>query len=173
MRELLMAVAILALVVHESHGQEFPKAVSGENYPNRPIRVVTAEAGGGSDVALRTITPGLASNLGQQVIVDNRGIIAAELVAKALPDGYTLLFSGATLWVLPFLRDHVPYDPVGDFSAITLATRTPNILVVHPSLPVKSVKELIALAKARPGELNFATSGAGNSVHIAGEMFRN
>jgi len=173
MRELLMATAILALVAHESHGQEFPKAVSGENYPNRPIRVVTAEAGGGSDVALRTITPGLASNLGQQVIVDNRGIIAAELVAKALPDGYTLLFSGATLWVLPFLRDHVPYDPVGDFSAITLATRTPNILVVHPSLPVKSVKELIALAKARPGELNFATSGAGNSVHIAGEMFRN
>jgi len=102
MRELLMAVAILALVVHESHGQEFPKAVSGENYPNRPIRVVTAEAGGGSDAALRMITPGLAGNLGQQVIVDNRGIIAAELVAKAPPDGYTLLFSGATLWVLPF-----------------------------------------------------------------------
>jgi tripartite-type tricarboxylate transporter receptor subunit TctC len=147
--------------------------VSGENYPNRPIRVVTAEAGGGSDVALRTITPGLASNLGQQVIVDNRGIIAAELVAKAPPDGYTLLFSGATLWVLPFLRDHVPYDPVGDFSAITLATRAANILVVHPSLPVKSVKELIALAKARPGELNYATSGAGNSVHLAGELFRN
>lgn len=173
MRELLMATAILALAVQESPGQEIPKAVSGENYPNRPVRVVTAEAGGGSDAALRMIAPGLASNLGQQVIVDNRGIIAAELVAKAPPDGYTLLFSGATLWLLPILRDHVPYDPVGDFSAITLATRTPNILVVHPSLPVKSVRELIALAKAKPGELNFATSGAGNSVHIAGELFRN
>ncbi len=173
MRELLMATAILIFAAQESHGQEFSKAASGENYPNRPIRVITAEAGGGSDVALRTITPGLAGNLGQQVIVDNRGIIAAELAAKAPPDGYTLLFSGPTLWLLPFLRDHVPYDPVADFAAITLATRTANILVVHPSLPVKSVNELVALAKTRPGELNYATSGAGNSVHIAGELFRN
>src|SRR5450759_224667 len=101
MSELIMVTAKLDMVVKESQGKEFPKAMSGENYPNRPIRVVTAEAGGGSDVALRTITPGLASNLGQQVIVDNRGIIAAELVAKAPPDGYTLLFSGQTLSVLP------------------------------------------------------------------------
>ena len=173
MRGLIAAIAMFVLLAHESLGQESPKAASGENYPNRPIRVVTAEAGGGSDVALRMIAPGLASSLGQQVIVDNRGIIAAELVAKALPDGYTLLFSGATLWLLPFLRDHVAYDPVEDFAAIALATRTANILVVHPAVPVRSVKELIALAKARPGELNYATSGAGNSVHIAGELFRN
>ncbi len=173
MREMLVAAAVLGVAAaHEGYGQESARAPSAENYPIKPIRIVTAQAGGGSDVVLRLIAPGLAAGLGQQVIVDNRGIIAAEVVARAPADGYTLLFSGATLWLLPFLRDHVAYDPVADFAAITIATRAANILVVHPALPVKSVRELIALAKARPGELNFGTSGAGNSVHIAGELFK-
>lgn len=146
--------------------------VYADAYPNKPMRVVTALAGGGSDFVLRLLAPGLSQNLGQQVVVDNRGVIAAEIVAKATPDGYTLLFTGATLWLLPYLRDNVPYDPAEDFSAITLATRTANILVVHPAVPVKSVKDLIELAEAKPGELNFATSGYGNSVHLAGELFK-
>ena len=126
--------------------------VSAQNYPTKPIRVVTAEAGGGSDFVARLVAQGLAGNLGQQVFVDNRGgsgIIPAQIVSSAAPDGYTLLFFGPMLLALPFLQDNVPYDPVRDFSPIATVARSPNILVVHPSLPVKSVKELIALAKAR------------------------
>jgi tripartite-type tricarboxylate transporter receptor subunit TctC len=140
-------------------------------YPSKPVRIITAAAGGGSDYATRLIATPLSAALGQQVIVDNRGLIAADLAAKATPDGYTLLLSGPTLWLLPFMRDNVP-SSISDFSSITLATETANILVVHPQLAVNSVKELIALAKAKPGELNFATSGSGNSVHIAGELFK-
>ncbi len=148
--------------------------VSAQDYPNKPIRIITTEPGGGSDFAARLIAPGLAGSLGQQVLVDPRGggVVAVETVSKAPPDGYTLLLYGSNLWLLPFMRAHVPYDPVRDFSTVTLATRSPNILVVHPSLPVKSVEQLIALAKARPGELNYGTSGIGNSVHLAGELFK-
>jgi tripartite-type tricarboxylate transporter receptor subunit TctC len=146
-------------------------AASAQSYPTRHLRIITAAAGGGSDFATRLIATPLGAALGQQVIVDNRGLIAADIAAKAPPDGYTLLLSGPTLWLLPFMRDNVASD-VSDFTAITAATETANILVVHPTLPAKSVKGLIALAKARPGELNFATSGTGNSVHIAGELFK-
>jgi tripartite-type tricarboxylate transporter receptor subunit TctC len=135
------------------------------------VRIITAAAGGGSDHATRLIATPLAAGLGQQVIVDNRGLLAADVAAKAPPDGYTLLLSGQTLWLLPFMRQNVASD-VSDFTPITTATEAANILVVHPTLPAKSVKELIALAKARPGELNFATSGNGNSVHLAGELFK-
>ena len=135
------------------------------------IRIVTVGAGGGSDFATRLIAPPLAAALGQQVIVDNRPAVAADIVAKAAPDGYTLLLNGPALWLLPFMRDNVA-SSIDDFTPVTMATQTANILVVHPALPVKSVKDLIALAKARPGELNLATSGNGNSVHIAGELFK-
>jgi tripartite-type tricarboxylate transporter receptor subunit TctC len=144
---------------------------SGQIYPTKVVRIITAAAGGGSDFAARLIATPLGPALGQQVIVDNRGVIAADIAAKAPPDGYTLLLSGPTLWLLPFMRDNVGSD-VSDFTPIMMATQTANILVVHPTLPAKSVKELIALAKAKPGELNFATSGTGNSVHIAGELFK-
>jgi tripartite-type tricarboxylate transporter receptor subunit TctC len=144
---------------------------SAQSYPVKPLRIITAAAGGGSDFATRLIATPLGAALGQQVIVDNRGVIAADIAAKAPPDGYTLLLSGPTLWLLPFMRDNVPSD-VSDFTGITMATQTANILVVHPTLPAKSVRELIALARARPGQLNFATSGTGNSVHIAGELFK-
>jgi tripartite-type tricarboxylate transporter receptor subunit TctC len=144
---------------------------SAQTYPTKPVRIITAAAGGGSDYATRLIATPLSVALGQQVVVDNRGVIAADLAAKAAPDGYTLLLSGPTLWLLPFMRDNVPSN-ISDFASITLATETANILVVHPQLAVKSVRDLIAMAKAKPGELNYATSGSGNSVHIAGELFR-
>ncbi len=147
--------------------------VCGQNFPHKVIRVLTSGAGGGSDLNARLIAQGLAVNLGQQVLVDNRGgTIPTETVAKAAPDGYTLLINGAAVWLLPFLRDNVPYDPVKDLAPITLATQAPSLLVVHPSLPVKSVNELIALAKARPGELNYAAGVIGAPPHIAGELFK-
>ena len=132
-------------------------AVSAQNYPSRTIRIVTSGVGGGADFTSRVIAQGLAAPLGQPVIVDNRasGSVPGEVVSKALPDGYTLLLFGATVWLLPFMRNHVPYDPLRDFAPITLAVSSPNVLVVHPSLPVKSVKDLIALARARPGALNY------------------
>src|SRR5258706_1773737 len=146
--------------------------VCGEDYPNKPVRIVTSEPGGGNDFAARVIAEGLSLTVKQRVVVDNRGIIAAEIAAKAPPDGYTLLFYGNPFWLAPFLRDNVPYDPVRDFLPISLAVSTASILVVHPSLPVKSVSGLIALAKARPGELNYSSGTTGAASHLAAELFR-
>jgi tripartite-type tricarboxylate transporter receptor subunit TctC len=146
---------------------------SGQTYPNKPIRIVTTGTGGGNDFIARLIAQGITGPLGQQVIVDNRaGIIAAETVAKALPDGYTLLVIGSSLWIEPLMRANVAWDPVRDFLPITLAERSPNVLVVHPSVAAKSVKELIVLAKARPGELNYASNAIGGSSHLAGELLK-
>ena len=148
--------------------------MSGQEYPNRPIRLVTAGLGTGGDFAARLIAQGISGPLGQQVIVENRasGNITGEIVAKAPPDGYTLLLFGGGLWLAPFLDDKTPYDPVRDFSPIALATSAPNLMVVHPSLPVKSVKELIALAKAKPGVLNYGSGGTAASSHLAAELFK-
>src|SRR5688572_22193939 len=145
----------------------------GQSYPVKPIRIVTPGSGGAADFAARLIAPGLTAALGQQVIVDNRSstIIPGEIVSKAPPDGYTLLIFGAPFWIGPLL-EKTPYDPVRDFQPITAAVRQPNILVVHPSLPVKSVRELIVLAKARPGVLNYASVATGSSSHLAGELFK-
>ena len=143
-------------------------------YPSRPVRMVVSGVAGSSNFAARLIAQGLSGSLGQQVIVDGRegGALVNEFVAKAPPDGYTLLLNGSAMWLLPFMRNNVPYDPVRDFAPITLAISTPNMLVVHPSVPVKSVRELIALAKARPGELNCATGNAGTSNQLAAELFK-
>ena len=147
--------------------------VSGQNYPNRTIRIVTAEPGGFIDFASRLIAPVLTRSLGQPVIVENRStIIATETVAKASPDGYTLLVAGSTTWILPYMRDHVPWDPVRDFSPITLLGGSPIVLAVHPSVPVKSVTELIALARSRPGELNYVVGSNGTPAHLAAELFK-
>ena len=148
-----------------------PCALWAQTWPATHIRIITAGAGGGSDFATRLIAGPLGAALGQQVIVENRGLLAADVAAKAAPDGYTLLLSGQTLWLLPFMRDGVASN-VSDFAPITTVTETSNILVVHPTVPAKSVRALIDLARARPGELNYATSGNGSSVHIAGELFR-
>ena len=147
--------------------------VSSQDFPNKPVRIVTAAPGGVSDLGARLIAQGLTASLGEPVIVDNRGggAIAAPLVAKAAPDGYTLLYHGSNIWLLPLMQS-VSYDPVKDLSPITQAGGSPNILAVHPSLPVKSVKELISLAKARPGELNYAGGTTGSTIHIASELFK-
>ena len=145
---------------------------SGQSYPNKLVRIITSEPGGGLDFAARVIAPGLSDRLGQQVIVDNRGRLASETAVKAPPDGYTILLNGSVHWLMPFLRDNVPWDPVKDFLPITWIAGSPNIIVVHPSLPVRSVKELIALAKARSGEINYSSGGIGGSNHLAGELFR-
>ena len=147
--------------------------VSAQDYPNKPIRIITSAAGGGSDLIVRLIMPGLAGPLKQTVVVDNRGgsLLASEAAAKAAPDGYTLLVNGASLWVVPLLQK-APYDAVRDFSPISLLAREVSVLVVHPSLPVKSVKELVTMAKARPAELNYSSAGAGSSAHLACELFK-
>jgi len=118
----------------------------------------------------------LSLSLGRPVVVENQasasGIVAAMTVVKTAPDGHTLLFYGMTIWILPFLKDRVPYDPVRDFAPIALVDRQPTVLVVHPSLPVRSVKDLITLARARPGELNYGAGGTGSSTFLAGELFK-
>ena len=152
-------------------GRMLAGGASAQTWPTTHVRIITAGAGGGSDFASRLIAAPLGMALGQQVIVENRGLLAADVAAKAAPDGYTLLLVGQTLWMLPFMRDNVASN-VTDFTPVTTATETCNILVVHPAVPVKSVKELIALARARPGDINYAISGNGSSVHIAGELFR-
>ena len=147
---------------------------SGQDYPNKPVRMVTAAPGAAGDFVARLVALGLTESWGQQVIVENRGgsgVIPIEIVAKALPDGYTLLVFGSTLWLLPFIQK-VSYNPIGDFSPITLAAVTPLLLVVHPSLPVKSITELIALAKSRPGELNYASGISGSATHLPAELFK-
>ncbi len=146
--------------------------VFGQDYPNQTIRIITAAAGGGADFTARLIAQGLSASLGQPVAVDNRtGVLSSEAVSKAPPDGYTMLLAANVLWISP-LFGKVPYDAVRDFSPITLVASSPNILAVHPSLPVNSVKALIALAKARPGELNYASAGPASGSHLAGELFK-
>jgi len=144
-----------------------------QTFPVKPVRIFLSTAGGSTDIVGRLIASGLSANLGQPVIIENRpGVLAIDIVAKAPPDGYTVLFYGSVLWLQPLLRDKVSYDPIKDFVPVTLANRVPNVLVVHPSLPVKSVKELLALAKARPGELNVASGSTGSSTHLAAELFK-
>jgi tripartite-type tricarboxylate transporter receptor subunit TctC len=149
-------------------------AAQSDRYPTKPIRIVTSEVGGGLDFVARLVATSLSGTIGQQVIVDNRpsGVFSGSIVSKATPDGYTMLFNGSSFWMLPFLQAGVPYDPVKDFAPITLATNSPLLLVVHPGVPVKSVQELIALAKAKPGALNYSSSSAGTPQHIAAELFK-
>mgnify|MGYP001573040734 FL=1 len=151
---------------------------SAQAYPTRPIRlVVPYPAGGGGDLLARPLAQSLTETLGQQVIVENRGgaggNLGMELVAKSPPDGYTLVLGlTAQFAVNPSLYPKMPYDPVKDFAPVTLLVRNPYILLVHPTLPVRSVKELIALAKARAGQLAFASAGNGSGAHLSGEMLK-
>ena len=151
---------------------------AAQPYPNRPIRIVAPfPAGGGLDLVSRALGQRLSAALGQSVIIDNRagadGMIGTEQVARATPDGYALLISSTGPMVInPALNLKMPYDTLKDFAPITLVVVQPLCLVVHPSLPVKSVKELVALAKARPGQLNYGSGGIGNGAHLAGELFK-
>lgn len=170
-----LAVSLTALglsITGAAYGQT-PVAGSAQAYPAKLVRIVTTVPGGSLDLTGRIVAPKLSERLGQQVIIDNRGgIISMELVAKAPPDGHTLLIASASLWNSQFLRDSVPWDPLKDYAPVTLLVISPNILCVHPSLPVKSVKDLIALARARAGALNYASGQSGSSSHVAGELFK-
>ncbi|MBX3661160.1 MAG: tripartite tricarboxylate transporter substrate binding protein [Burkholderiales bacterium] len=148
---------------------------AAQPYPSRTVRLIVPFAAGGStDVIARTIAPRLAEAWGQQVIVDNRPggntTIGTDLVAKAAPDGHTLLVTPAPFTVVPSVMKKLPYDPAKDFEPITLINTTPMGLVVHPGVPAKNVRELVALAKARPGQMNFASSGNGGVPHLSGEL---
>lgn len=149
-----------------------------QSYPAKPVRFIVPFApGGGNDVMARLISGKLSENLGQQVIVDNRagagGSIGSELAAKAPPDGYTILMGHiGTLALNRSLYARLPYDPVKDFAPVSLVATAQNILIVHPSLPARSVKQLIAIAKSKPGELNFVSGGVGGAGHLAGELLK-
>jgi tripartite-type tricarboxylate transporter receptor subunit TctC len=152
-------------------------ALAADAYPSRPLRMVVPFApGGGSDIVGRIVGIKLTEAWGQQVVVDNRpggnANIGAMVVARAPADGYTLLLGNANFTINPALIKDMPFNPVKDFAPVTLLANVTNMLAVHSSLPVKSVKELIAYAKARPGQLNFASPGAGTSSHLGGELFR-
>ena len=146
-------------------------------YPTRPVRfIVPSAAGGGTDIIARAISLKLAESLGQQFVVDNRPgagqMIGIELAAKAPPDGHTILMAASTLAINPVMYKKVSYDPLRDFAPVTQAASLPNVLVVHPSLPVNSVAELIAYAKQRPGRLNFASAGIGTSPQMSIELLK-
>src|SRR3954469_779111 len=154
----------------------FAPPASAQTYPSKPIRMVVGyPAGGPTDVIGRTVAQKLSAAFSQQVIVDNRpgasGMIGAELVAKAPPDGYTLLTVPITYAVTPSVYPKMPYDAEKDLTPVALIAAAPFILVVHPTLPVKTVKDLIALAKSRPARINYASASNGGMPHLAGELF--
>src|SRR5437899_3726963 len=166
----LKACALAALAI--------PALAHAQVYPARPRRMIVAyPPGGGTDIVGRMLAQKLGESLGQSVVVENRGgasgNIGTELAAHAAPDGYTILMGNvAPNAINVSLFKDLPFDPVADFAPVSLVASTPNILVVHPSTPVRTVKEVIALAKAKPGTLNFASAGVGSSSHLAGELFR-
>lgn len=144
-----------------------------QEYPVKPVRLLASTAGGGTDFAARVLAQGLAPGMGQPVIVENRAAFnSIDAVAKAQPDGYNLLVMGIPVWLAPFLQDNVPWDPVRDFQPVTTLTRQVTILIVNSTVPANSIKELIEYAKARPGQLNYGSGGAGTSSHLSGELFK-
>jgi len=148
-----------------------------QSYPAGPLRIVVPfPAGGGVDTAGRLLGQKLSEAIGKPVLIDNRaganGMIGSEIVAKSAKDGYTLLVNGANFVTTPSLYKNVTYDPIKDFAPVSLLAHAPNILVVHPSLPVKTVRELIAFAKSRPGQLDYASSASGSTPHLAAELFK-
>jgi tripartite-type tricarboxylate transporter receptor subunit TctC len=153
-------------------------AVHAQTYPTKPVRLVVGfPPGGSNDIVARLIAPKLTQLLGAQVVVENRpganATIGTDLVAKSAPDGYTLtLGSASPLAISPFTYPSIPYDTLRDFAAITTVASTPELVGVHPSLPARTLKELVALARSQPGKLNFASSGNGGLPHLAIELFK-
>ncbi|OGA38939.1 MAG: hypothetical protein A3G24_12415 [Betaproteobacteria bacterium RIFCSPLOWO2_12_FULL_62_13] len=164
----MMYGSIISLLPFSSYSQ---------SYPSKPIRLVVGfPPGGGVDVLARQIAPKLGEQLGHQVVIDNRpgaaGNIAAELVAKSPPDGYSLILSTPSITINPALYSKLPFDTVADFAPVTLVGEVALLVVVHPSLPVQSIKELIALAKATPAQLLYSSGGNGSAAHLSGELLK-
>jgi tripartite-type tricarboxylate transporter receptor subunit TctC len=170
MKSLRIAAAVAAACVAAPAG--------AQQYPSKPVRIIVAYTpGGGVDIMARLAAGKLSERMGVQFIVDNRPgagtIIGTEAVARAAPDGYTLLMANPALAASPALHDKVPYDPVQSFAPVGMFGASYNALVVHPSVPVKTVKQLVALAKSKPGQLNYASAGNGSAIHLAMELFEN
>ncbi len=167
MIDLALTIALLiGMTLHAAIGL-------AQDYPSRPLRIITSPAGGGSDLQSRVIGQSLAARVGQQVIVDNRASdTLGLLITKAEPDGYTLLLMGSVIWIEPLMKSRPTYDPLKDLLPISMISTQPNVLVITPSIPAKSVADLIALAKAKPGLLNYATGGAGSGAHLSAELFK-
>jgi tripartite-type tricarboxylate transporter receptor subunit TctC len=163
-RTLLGLVVVAGL---EAHAQ---------TWPAKPVRILACEPGGTCDLSARLLGQALTERLGQQVIVENRGaasgLVAVQALMKSPADGYTLLFHTSTIWLLPFLQENVGYEPLRDLQPVSMSVMAPNVLVVHPSLPVKNVRDLIALAHRRPGELNYGAGASGAAPHMAAELFK-
>ena len=169
---LWMRNVLLCAMATSAHAQAALTG-SGQPYPTKPIRLLTAEVGGGSDFTARLMSQRLTESLGQQIVVDNRtgGVIIGDIASKAPADGYTLMLYSSSLWLMPYMRGHVPYS-MTQFAPVIYISASPLILVVHPSVQAKSTEELIALAKAKPGELNYASGPLGASPHLSGELFK-
>lgn len=177
-RGALQRVACLALIAAASSAAAQPASQGqGPAYPTRPVRMIVAvPPGGPADILARLVGPRLSEAMGQTVVIDNRpganGNIAYEMAARATPDGHTFVLVAAGVTINPSLYREVRYDPIKDFAPITLGIAVPNILVVHPAVPAASVRELIALAQSRPGQIAFASAGIGTSGHLALELFK-
>lgn len=173
-----MRIAVLTLWIAASIAVAlaFPPLLGAQTYPTRPVRLIVPFPPGGSvDVVGRALTPKLSERLGQQVVIENRsgasGSIGTESVAHAKPDGYTLLLNTIPFVANAYLYSQVPYDPFADFAPVAWLCSSPGTLVVHPSVPARSVRELLQLARAKPGVLNYSAAGAGTNPHLSGELF--
>ena len=171
-RALVWSAALMLLLAVVWHS-----AVRAQDYPNRPIRLIVASSSGsGVDIVARLVAQRMTEAMGVQMVVDNRagagGTIGVQIAARSVPDGYTLLMAAPSLTINATLLRPPPYDVIREFAPVGQATTSQYIVVVHPSLPVHSIKELIALARSRPGQLNFGSGGPGNSTHLAGEYFK-
>lgn len=177
-RTIVRCLTIMVLAGAAYAGPSFGQGSSakGDAYPTKPVRLIIPwPAGGGTDIVARIIVQKMSENVGQTFVIDNRagasGIIGTELAARALPDGYTLLMGNtATNATNASVYKKLPYDPIKDFSAVSLAASSPYIMSVHPSVPAKSVKEFVALAKAKPGQLNYGSGGSGSAPHLAAAL---
>jgi len=177
MKKVTVSAAILIAAAFAADPDGAIAQERAEQYPNRPIRlIVPFPPGGSNDILARVVAAKLTEQLGQQVVIDNRGgagsIIGTQLAANAAPDGYTVLLGGtASLSINPSLHKNLPYDPLKDFSPISLVGTALAVLAVHPSLPIRTVQELIESAKAKPGQFRLASPGIGTPTHLAGELF--
>lgn len=165
MRERKLAVLLALAAAAGANAQ------AQDKYPSRPVRIVASTPGGGNDFLARIVAPPLGNAIGQQIIVDNRpSRLVGGIAARATPDGYTLVVGGSTMQYLP-LMEKIDYNAITDFAPVSLLERSPNVLVVTPALKVNNVGELVAMARAKPGAMNYGTGASGASLHLAGELF--